>query len=261
MADEFGDRMKRYERIEADRYFVPLLPILVRIDGRCFHNWTSGLQRPYDERLHDCMVETMVTLMHETNAVAGYTQSDEISLILYSSEYKSQVYFDGRITKIVSMLAAVATYEFNRVVPTYLPEKEGCRALFDCRAWQMPSKEEATNAILWRENDCTKNSIQMLCRYYFSHKELHKLGRSDQIEKLHGIGVDWNKYPDWFKRGTYARLVPPPTHTSDGSSIVRTSWDKKSRFSISTLPRLSTVANRVGVLFDGLHPALLEVER
>lgn len=229
--------MKRYEMVEAKRKFMPLLPIIVRIDGKCFHNWTDNLDRPFDSRLHCIMMETTAALVRATGAVVGYTQSDEISLILYSGDYKSQVYFDGRISKIVSVIASIATCSFNHLVQSWIPENAGLHAYFDTRAWQVPNKIEATNTILWRENDCTKNSLQMLARHYFSHKQLHGLGRAQIHELLHAEGV--NSCPTWFKRGSYVR----------GGDIEELN-----------LPPLATIANRVEVLFDGAYPAILGVD-
>ena len=79
MSDTFGDRMKMYEGIEAQRAFMPGLPICVRIDGRAFHTFTSGMKRPYDKAMADAMIDTMKYLVEQTNACIGYTQSDEIT--------------------------------------------------------------------------------------------------------------------------------------------------------------------------------------
>ncbi len=79
MKDSMGDRMKRYERVEAERRLSSALPVVARIDGRCFSSWTNGLQRPHDARLHRLMVDTTTHLMREAGACVGYTQSDEIS--------------------------------------------------------------------------------------------------------------------------------------------------------------------------------------
>jgi tRNA(His) 5'-end guanylyltransferase len=84
--DSLGDRMKAYEQAEAGRMFMPMLPVCVRVDGKAFHSWTRNLDRPYDKRLSDCMIETTEYLVDKTNARIGYTQSDEISLVLYSPD-------------------------------------------------------------------------------------------------------------------------------------------------------------------------------
>ena len=159
--DQFGDRMKLYEHQEAGRRVLPLLPVCARIDGKGFSKFTKGLQRPYDTRLVELMCQTTAYLVQETQACIGYTQSDEISLVWYSDEYKSQIFFDRRVQKMVSVIASITTAFFNAHLAEHLPEKAGELALFDCRVWQVPTLEEAANTVLWREFDATKNSISM----------------------------------------------------------------------------------------------------
>ena len=105
--DKFGDRMKMYENIEAQRAFMPGLPICVRIDGRAFHTFTRGMKRPYDEDMSNAMVETMKYLVEQTFACIGYTQSDEITLIL--SDAKEPL-FGGRISKLTSVFAFQSSF-------------------------------------------------------------------------------------------------------------------------------------------------------
>ncbi len=116
MTDAMGDRMKDFEMMEAGRRFMPLLPIVARLDGKGFSKFTNGLARPYDERLSNLMVETVKYLVQESNAVMGYTQSDEITLAWYSDTIESQIYFDGRIQKMVSVLAAKCSVRFYLTV-------------------------------------------------------------------------------------------------------------------------------------------------
>jgi tRNA(His) 5'-end guanylyltransferase len=149
------------------------------------------------------MIETTKVLIEDTGAVIGYTQSDEISLIYYSLDYKSQIFLNGRIQKMTSILASIATAHFNLVVASDIPEKTGRKAHFDCKAWQVPNLVEASNTLLWRELDATKNSVSMAAREFYSHKKLHKQGCSDQMDMLMAKGVNWNDYPVFFKRGTY----------------------------------------------------------
>jgi len=161
-----GDRMKLLEGEEAKRKFMPVLPICVRLDGKSFHSFCKGLKRPFDKRLSELMVDTTKFLVEESNALVGYTQSDEITLIIYSEDYKSQVYFDGRIQKIVSVLSSAATAFFNSKLSEYLPEKANLLPKFDCRAWQVPNKVEAVNVLVWREQDAIKNSISMAAQQH-----------------------------------------------------------------------------------------------
>jgi tRNA(His) guanylyltransferase len=143
--DDLGDRMKGYEMAEAGRMLIKTLPIMIRLDGKAFHTFTKGLKRPYDERLSTLMANTTKYLVEQTNALVGYTQSDEISLVLYSDDPLTQVYFDGRIQKLTSVVASMTTMYFNKFMASALPEKADKVALFDCRVWNVPTLEEAAN--------------------------------------------------------------------------------------------------------------------
>ena len=91
MKDNLGDRMKGYESMESGRRCMSLLPILARIDRKNFSRFTRNMDRPYDIRLSQRMIETTKHLVKESNARIGYTQSDEISLLFYSDNTKEQV--------------------------------------------------------------------------------------------------------------------------------------------------------------------------
>lgn len=203
MKDDLGNRMKLYEAIEAERRFLPLLPVIARIDGRSFSSFTKGMERPFDQKMSKCMIATTTYLAKHTNAQIGYTQSDEITLAWHSQKSASQIFFDGRISKMTSQLAAQATMFFYRKVEEVMPEYKDRMPTFDARVWIVPSRMEAVNTLLWREADATKNSVSMAARHYFSHKELHKKSWAQMQDMLHSKGVNWNDYATTFKRGIY----------------------------------------------------------
>ena len=166
-----GQRMKDYESM-GEGNLLPLIPVVARLDGRAFHTFTSGLERPYDKRLTDLMVATTRFLVEETNARIGYTQSDEITLIWLADTYDGSIFMGGRAFKMISLLAAMATGFFNRHLGEFLPEKKDQLPMFDCRVWNVPTLMEACNVLVWREQDATRNSIQMAGQSQFSHTQL-----------------------------------------------------------------------------------------
>ena len=256
MSDTFGDRMKMYEGIEAQRAFMPGLPICVRIDGRAFHTFTRGMQRPYDKAMADAMIETMKYLVEQTFACIGYTQSDEISLIIRDDV---EPLFGGRISKLTSILASMATAKFNEVIHKTYPEKP--LAQFDCRCWQVPNRTEAVNEILWREYDATKNSISMAARAYYSDKQLLGKNGSQKQDMLMDKGVNWNDYPAFFKRGTYAqrKVIERPMTDEEWAKIPdkhkanlgRETPVKRTVIQTLDMPVFTKVTNRVDVIFNG----------
>lgn len=202
------DRMKFYEKNFNGNYLMPLVPAIVRLDGRAFHTFCRGLEKPFCPALMQCMHLLTKSLVLETGAVIGYTQSDEITLVLNQNDYRSQLYMDGKTQKINSLLSAFATLEFNCFVQIYLPSKVALKPKFDCRSFSVPNKEEALNCLIWRQQDATRNSIQMVGQANFSHKELQKKSCSDIQEMLFSQkGINWNDLAPAKKRGLFLRKL------------------------------------------------------
>lgn len=265
MSDELGDRMKLYEMAEAGRRFMPLIPILARVDGRAFHSFTRGMDRPFDAAMTACMESTAIELARETNACMAYTQSDEITLAWHSLDPKSQVWFDGRICKMTSQLGALATLFFYREVGVRMGlQYQEKLPTFDARVWQVPNRTEAANVFLWREWDCTKNSLTMAASAHYSHNELHEVNGAQKHDMLMAKGVNWNDYPAAFKRGTFVQrrrvLRPftaeeleslPPKHAARANpELTVERW----RIASLDMPPFGTVTNREAVIFDGAEP-------
>jgi tRNA(His) guanylyltransferase len=263
--DNFGDRMKEFEMAEAGRKFMKGLPIVCRWDGKGFSKFTKGLRRPYDERLHNLMIATTKHIVKEMNAVVAYTQSDEISAILYCEDYNDEIMYNGRIQKLTSIGASLATAYFNKHLADFIPEKKDELPIFDLRVWNVPSKSEAANAIVWREMDATKNAISMASRHYYSHHQLMNKNGKEMQEMLFQKGVNFNDYPDFFKRGSYVKKITyskilsafeinklPPKHNArnNNNTIIR------HKIEVLNLPPMGKVLNKVEVLFDGVSPLL-----
>lgn len=265
MSDELGDRMKEYEGAEAGRRLMRRLPALCRIDGRAFHSFTRGMKRPYDERLTAVMQDTTRALVHETNANVGYCQSDEITLAWHTTQRESQIFFDGRIQKMTSQLAALATLYFNRLVAQQMPEYVERLPTFDARVWNCPDLEEATNVFVWRELDASKNSVSMAARAYFSHTALQNKSGAEMQEMLFKEkGINWNDYPSEFKRGSYfqrrrtvRKFTAAEITNLPAKHQARTNPDltvERADVVRLELPPLTRVVNRVEVLFGGADP-------
>lgn len=253
--DDLGDRMKDYERHETGRRFLPMLPVYARIDGRGFSKFTKGMDRPFDQRMTDAMIETTRYLVKETNALIGYVQSDEISLAWKAADYTASIFFDGKITKMTSVLAAMATAGFTRAIRGWVPYEDRFPA-FDARVLQMPLDYEVANMFLWRAIDARKNAVSMATRAHYSPKQMHGQGRADMLDMLGKKGVDYDAYPVAFREGTFLRRVVRefPSETPGGETYMR------SRVEVITMPPFQKVANRTEVVFEGAEPALTQYE-
>ena len=263
MQDNLNERMKMYEDIETKRILIPNLPICIRIDGRGFSKYTKNMNHPFDKNFTDSMIETMKFLIEETDAIIGYTQSDEISLIL--SDIK-EPFYKGRVSKLNSIIASMATAKFNELIHKHYPNKP--LAFFDCRVWNVPNRLEATNALLWRYLDCIKNSISMASYTLFNEKELSNKNSSEKIKMLLDKGIDWNKYDSCFKYGTFARkeliqrkftkeeieLLPPMHNARKNPDMIFS----RNIIQILDFNNFNKFDNRTHVIFENAKPIIKE---
>lgn len=191
-----GDRMKGYEK--AGQTYLPWrLPVIVRVDGKAFHTWTRGLEKPFDHTLVKWMNEAALALCREMQgAKLAYIQSDEISIFLHNfTSLASEPWLGNEIQKVVSVSAGIASS-----VITHL---SGRRATFDSRVFLLPEAEVA-NYFLWRQQDATRNSIQMLTRSLYSHKQCDRKDTNEMQEMCFQKGHNWNDLPAHLKRGRCA---------------------------------------------------------
>ena len=224
--DSLGDRMKNNYENRAKTYLVRRMPVIIRLDGRAFHTFTRGFKKPYDEIFHNAMNETMKYLCENIQGCKlGYTQSDEITLLLTDYDtLTTDAWFDNNVQKICSVSASMATMAFNKNLNKYYAEalfELGCpigcdeymttlnkkldSAMFDSRCFNIP-KEEVTNCFIWRQQDATRNAIQMLGQCNFTHKELQGKSCNDIQDMLMlQQGINFNDMPAKFKRGVCCR--------------------------------------------------------
>lgn len=253
-----NERMKAYEKLNY-RKLMPGLPSFGRVDGKCFSKFTKGLARPFDKRLSMLMIELTKYLVKETNAVIGYTQSDEITLMWYNKENPQGIFYEGRVDKMIGELTALATGFFNQKLMEYLPEKVNLFPRFDARVWSVPNLDEAVNVFIWRERDCTKNSISMAAETVYSSEQVKHKNGSEKQDMLMLKGINWNDYPSYFKRGSYVqrlkKLIPFSAEEIErlpAKHEARTNPDLKIErnvVEVLDLQPISQVENRVETLF------------
>jgi tRNA(His) 5'-end guanylyltransferase len=207
--DSLGDRMKDNYETRSRTYLTRRTPVILRLDGKAFHTFTRGCNKPFDDHLHDAMTYAARALLNNIQgAKVAYTQSDEISILITDYEnFETEAWYNYNIQKMCSVAAAIASVAFtmrfaalrfgecpslNDVVPAH----------FDCRAFNLP-KEEVNNYFLWRQQDWWRNSVQMAAQSVFSHKELQGVNCNSLKEMLFSEkGIDWDKYPDCWRNGT-----------------------------------------------------------
>lgn len=295
LMDTLGDRMKAYEACETMRKAPLGQPLVARVDGKSFSKFTANMTRPWDEKMAESMIVMAEYLVENIASVRScFVQSDEATLILDPNrttepsqtinaaerdlddgdnrdearerrgEKTKGFPFDGRYSKLASIIAGTASSRFALEAVQHWPELVvRTPPVFDCRVFPVPDREEAVNAILWRELDAAKNAASMAARAHFSHKRLHGLSGAQMKELLLlETGIDFNDYPVMFRRGLHIRrrnvertlseeeLSRIPAEYRPAGPVRRTETARLK------LPPLIKVKNRVEVIFDGAEPIL-----
>lgn len=230
MNKSLGDRMKnQYE--DRTRYLLPRRTFtIIRVDGKAFHTYCHGLNKPFDYQLMDHFEEAAAYCCENMQgAVMAFCQSDEVSFLLTDfAQTTTDAWFDGDLRKIVSVSASLMTAKFNDLRRNYKQ-----LAIFDSRAWTIPDREEAKNYFIWRQNDATRNSILSVAQSLYSHKQLMNKGCAEMQEMIHNKGKNWNDYSVREKRGrvvirqTFLNgiRIDSMVHDSGPSDVLRHRWE------------------------------------
>jgi tRNA(His) guanylyltransferase len=201
MPDSLGDRIKRYEQVTIN-YLTCRVPVIIRLDGRAFHTYTKKFTKPFSPLLMDAMTYAAKETANEMQGFKlAYIQSDEVTFLLTDFEdIATEAWFDYNINKIISISAALMSSYFNRFV---LDNKT---AVFDARSFNVPF-DDVANVFLWRVKDWERNSLQMYCQSFFSHKDLHKKNKEEMHEMLNKINRNWTKdLSNREKNGTFLTI-------------------------------------------------------
>lgn len=226
---ELSNRMKNYYEQVSKTKLMRKCPVAIRIDGCHFRTFTKNLNKPFDDIIIKTMQSTMKYLCANIQGcILGYTQSDEITLIL--TDYKnidSDAWFDYEVEKLCSVSASMATLAFNQffkenvtlyklkvslykfkaydgiskykddITEKYIKNLDKAienGAIFDARCFNVP-KEEVTNLLYWRQKDAIRNSIQMVGQANFSQEELNHKSLEDIKHMLCDKNIVWDVFP------------------------------------------------------------------
>lgn len=199
--DDLDKEMRVFETAH-DHCVLPGIYMVARLDGRSFTKLTKethSFESPYDERFRDYMVTTVEHLMEcGFKIIYGYTQSDEISLLLDRDEGT----FGRKLRKVVSILAGEASAKFSLLL--------GDIGVFDCRVSQIPTVQHVVDYFRWRNEDAFRNALNAHC-YWSLRKDgdsvqkatarLSGMSVPDKNELLFQKGTNFNRLPSWQKRG------------------------------------------------------------
>ena len=228
MKDLLGDRIKGYYEGRTRISLPRRTNYIIRIDGKSFHSFAKKCVKPFDSLLMKAMDQTAITLCKEIQgAKMAYVQSDEISILFTDFDsIKTDCWFDGNIQKITSVSASIATKAFIEFMFSLSSEDRSNfnvkgLPVFDSRVFTIPEPMEVSNYFIWRQQDATRNSINMVAQSYFSHKELMGKSTSDVQDMLMlQKEVNWNNFKSGEKRG---RAIVKVEYKGENDSI-RNKW-------------------------------------
>jgi len=204
MKDKIGDKIKQYEKTITGIKLDSTIPIIIRLDGNNFSQFTKSLNKPFDIKFNELMQEVTKFALKETGYTFAYTQSDEITLVyIPKHNLNSSTYHDGKVYKILSKLSSKVSVYFNKLLPVYLPTKINESPIFDCRIFNVPNMDIVYEVLLWRFKDARRNSILNMGYWKLSHKQIINKNTSEVIELLKSNNFYWDNEPIEFKYGTF----------------------------------------------------------
>jgi tRNA(His) guanylyltransferase len=237
----FGDRMKDYE--SCYNFKIPNRSyVIIRLDGKGFSKYTKMFDKPFDDILSNVMDAATVELCKYLNPLFAYTQSDEISLVFSTIEnIDADLPFDGKVQKLCSISASKVTAAFNKTMLRllglfkYNPEELFAKitsgdfaeidAVFDSRVFVIPDFREVSNYFIWRQQDCTRNSVSMAAHALLGHSATMNKSSDEKQEMLFKEkGVNWNDYKVKYKRGVVVKKQTIWVDGQNGEPIQRSKW-------------------------------------
>lgn len=234
---KLSDRIKEFYEDRTKQFLTRRTITILRLDGKGFSKFTKGLNKPFDDGFSQDMDETAKFLCENIQgAKFAYTQSDEITVVLcdYDNQ-ETSAWFDYNVQKMTSISASLATAKFNQLRQLRIQgekyQQKGRNlnmqeveditlAMFDARVFQVPTLDEMINTLIWRQTDCTRNSVSMAADAYFSHKQTQGKSGSEKQEMLFTEkGINWNDYKTKYKRGSVIKKVE-----IDNNGVIRNRW-------------------------------------
>lgn len=203
MRDDLGNRLKvKYERA-TQQHVQQRTHLIIRLDGKAFHTFTRKAEKPHDLRLSVTFNVAVSKLCKSIDgAKFAYLQSDEVSILVTDFATKNtSMWLDGNVQKICSISSSILTAEFNNYLKTNTSFENTALAYFDSRVFTISDPVEVYNYFVWRQQDCTRNSINSMAQTLYSHKQLQGKNCNELQELIFQKGTNWNDLSTEFKRG------------------------------------------------------------
>lgn len=188
------------------------IPFFVRLDGRDFHAVAETLkvERPYDRKFAKCFVRVAKAIFQGGfDPVLAYTFSDEVNIL-----FVKEPLFGGRIEKINSVLASLASSSFTLAVATIY--KRNLVLAFDSRVILVPD-DLIISYLNWRQKMAWRNHLNasaywLMKKLGYNSREAQEKLRGLKAEEIHSLlfahGINLSETPLWQGRGVLIYKKP-----------------------------------------------------
>lgn len=230
--EAIGDWCKQRERellattaIGSDEHFI------IRVDGRAFHTFTRGMERPFSAPFRRAMQTAAATVLTQLKPQFTYFQSDEITYVWTTKNKEGFTHpFGGKVSKLLSVVASLTSVAFYKACIDEGIELGDKLPHFDARLVEVLPANASIQSLLqpvqWRENDAMRNAIAMVAQSMFSQSELHGKNSYVQATMASDAGYDWEAVPAGYIRGTYLVMSPEQRELTP-QEIIRIPEDKR----------------------------------
>lgn len=214
--------------------------VMGMLDGKNFSRLIKNhYEKPFSDVFINMMNETAKYVCKNVqNCKFAYTQSDEITFVLTDFDGEgTSAFFDFRLSKMLSIIASLATAKFNQLVTLNLLDtpcsSEDMKCIirdmqlvqFDCKVWDAKEYNNVYAYLLWRQIDCVRNSKQQAAQTYLPHKTLLNKSTDEQVALLlKEKGIDWNDYDDGKKYGRFIYKEAIEKEGPNGEKFIRNEW-------------------------------------
>lgn len=239
--EKIGDwcKLREQEMLSVTK-IAPDEHFLIRVDGRAFHTFTRGMDRPFSTPFRNAMKSAAIEVLRHLKPQFVYFQSDEITYAWTSKSTDGYTHpFDGKVAKLLSVVASLTSVAFYKGCIDAGIDVKDKLPHFDARLVDVLPSTATIQSIMqpvqWRENDAMRNSIAMVAQSMFSQTELHGQNSYAQATMASDAGFDWDSVTKGYLRGTYLTM---------GVEERTLTYDELQRIPLKNRPNANTKFNR-----------------
>lgn len=243
MATNIFSTIKRIKTADAPK-FLPGNPLIAEIQLRGLSGIMNYLNKPYDEKLHNCLVKTTEKILGFDGCIVGYVFGNEIAVVIYFSNTEHDPPFDGLKSDLISYFSSNATLQFAKQKnASSLPkEVKDYDCNFTANIYEVKETVAAIEWLMAKETKAKHLAAKKICK----DLDIDTDGKNTKelIEALKQVDFDLESKPNYMHRGTF---VKKRKLAEGGRSI-----------EILDIPPVHQIFNKLGVFFGNEQAQLIK---